>query len=88
VIAITIIGSAKPMIRGADAIARLRPGVLGEEQSLATESHAEEGLLEYPQYTRPEVYKAGKQEWKVPEVLLSGNHAEIAKWREGKKRKM
>ncbi|MBM3204511.1 tRNA (guanosine(37)-N1)-methyltransferase TrmD [Candidatus Uhrbacteria bacterium] len=60
-----------------DAIARLRPGVLGKEESLANESHDEEGVLEYPQYTRPEVYK----KWKVPAVLLSGNHAKIADWR-------
>jgi tRNA (guanine37-N1)-methyltransferase len=81
-------GGELPALIMTDAIARLRPGVLGKEASLEAESHTEEGVLEYPQYTRPEVYKAGKQEWKVPEVLLSGNHAEIAKWREGKKRKM
>ncbi len=59
-----------------DAVVRLLPGVLGSEASAADDSHAA-GLLEYPQYTRPEVYR----EWVVPQVLLSGNHAQIAKWR-------
>ncbi len=60
----------------ADAVVRLVPGVLGSEASSVDDSHAT-GLLEYPQYTRPPVYR----EWAVPEVLLSGNHAHIAKWR-------
>ena len=59
-----------------DAVVRLLPGVLGSEASLVDDSHVA-GLLEYPQYTRPEVYRG----WSVPEVLLSGNHAQIAKWR-------
>ena len=59
-----------------DAVVRLIPGVLGSGASLLYESHTG-GLLEYPQYTRPEVMRG----WTVPEVLLSGNHAEIAKWR-------
>lgn len=62
-----------------DAIARLRPGVLGKEESLANESHDQEGVLEYPQYTRPEVYK----KWKVPKILLSGDHKKIQDWRKG-----
>jgi tRNA (guanine37-N1)-methyltransferase len=59
-----------------DAVVRLVPGVLGSGASLLYESHTG-GLLEYPQYTRPEVFRG----WAVPGVLLSGNHAEIAKWR-------
>jgi len=59
-----------------DAVARHQPGVLGSDQSLEEESHGE-GLLEYPQYTRPAVYR----DMAIPEVLLSGHHAEIAKWR-------
>ncbi len=59
-----------------DAISRLVPGVLNNGESAQTESHAD-GLLEYPQYSRPEVW----HERKVPEVLLSGHHANIAKWR-------
>jgi tRNA (guanine37-N1)-methyltransferase len=61
-----------------EAITRLIPGVLGNPGSLTEESHNSEGYLEYPNFTKP-------QEWRgipVPEILLSGNHAEIAKWRE------
>ena len=60
-----------------DAIVRLLPGVLGHEQSAADDSFSD-GLLEAPQYTRPAEFRG----WKVPQVLVSGNHAEIAKWRE------
>jgi tRNA (guanine37-N1)-methyltransferase len=60
-----------------DAVARLIPGVLGEEESVMDESFSS-GLLEYPQYTRPSVFRS----WKVPEVLLSGNHRAIRDWRE------
>jgi len=70
-------GGELPALVMTDAIARMIPGVLGAKESLAMESHEEQGLLEYPQYTKPEVY--GK--WEVPEVLLSGNHKEIEKWR-------
>jgi tRNA (guanine37-N1)-methyltransferase len=59
-----------------DAIVRLMPGVLGHEQSAADDSFSR-GLLEAPQYTRPAEFRS----WKVPDVLLSGNHAQIAKWR-------
>jgi len=59
-----------------DAVTRLLPGVLGDDQSANEESFSD-GLLEYPQYTRPAEFRG----MKVPEVLLSGNHAEIAKWR-------
>jgi len=59
-----------------DAIARLLPGALGHERSAADDSFSG-GLLEAPQYTRPAEFRG----WKVPEVLLSGNHAEIEKWR-------
>ncbi len=74
-------GGELPALIMTDAVARLRPGVLGKQESLEAESHTEEGVLEYPQYTRPESYRAGKHTWNVPELLLSGNHAEIAKWR-------
>ena len=59
-----------------EATARLLPGVLGNEASAADESHAE-GLLEYPQYTRPEEFRGET----VPEILRSGNHGAIARWR-------
>ena len=59
-----------------DAVVRLLPGVLGDEQSAADESFSH-GLLEYPHYTRPSEFRG----WKVPDVLLSGNHAAIEAWR-------
>ena len=59
-----------------DAVARHQPGVLGSEASLEEESHAQ-GLLEYPQYTRPAEYRG----MAVPDILLSGHHADIATWR-------
>ena len=61
-----------------EAITRLIPGVLGNPESLTEESHNSDGYLEYPNFTKP-------QEWRgisVPDILLSGNHGEIAKWRE------
>ncbi|MCL0036128.1 tRNA (guanosine(37)-N1)-methyltransferase TrmD [Dehalococcoidia bacterium] len=59
-----------------DAVVRLIPGVLGSPESVRDDSHSG-GLLEYPQYTRPQIFRG----WEVPPVLLSGNHAEIARWR-------
>lgn len=67
---------ALPAMVVIDAVARLLPGVLGDDASAGEESFSH-GLLEYPQYTRPAEYRG----MKVPEVLVSGNHAEIAKWR-------
>ena len=63
----------------ADAVIRLLPGALGDDQSSVDESHSA-GLLEYPQYTRPPVFRG----MAVPEVLLSGDHGAIAKWRRKK----
>lgn len=74
-------GGELPAMILIDATARLVPGVLGKEESLATESF-DKNLLEYPQYTRPEELKVGRKKMAVPKVLLSGNHAEIAKWRQ------
>jgi tRNA (guanine37-N1)-methyltransferase len=65
-----------------DAVARLVPGVLGDERSAIDESFGPDGGLEYPQYTRPRVYR-GKA---VPEILLSGNHDAIARWRKKARR--
>ena len=67
---------ALPAMVIVDAVTRLLPGVLGDEESAQEESFSH-GLLEYPQYTRPAKFR----EMAVPEILLSGNHAEIAKWR-------
>lgn len=83
-------GGELPALVMSDAVARLLPGALGNQATLDEESHGESGLLEYPQYTKPEVYlmKEGglfslkkAKELRVPEVLLSGNHKEISKWR-------
>lgn len=65
-----------PALALINGVIRLRPGTVGKEESLKLESF-EEGLLDYPQYTRPAEFRG----WKVPEVLLSGNHGKIAHWR-------
>jgi tRNA (guanine37-N1)-methyltransferase len=69
-------GGEVPALAVIDAVARLIPGVIGGEGAVETESFVT-GLLEYPQYTRPPVYR----DWAVPEVLLSGHHEQIRKWR-------
>ncbi|NTU74774.1 MAG: tRNA (guanosine(37)-N1)-methyltransferase TrmD, partial [Anaerolineaceae bacterium] len=69
-------GGELPALSIIDAVSRLIPGVLGDPDGAEDDSFAS-GLLEYPHYTRPEEYRG----WHVPEVLLSGNHALIAKWR-------
>lgn len=69
-------GGELPAMVMIDCISRLVPGVLSNEESAQTESF-DDGLLEYPQYTRPEVW----MDKKVPDVLLSGHHANIEKWR-------
>jgi tRNA (guanine37-N1)-methyltransferase len=69
-------GGELPALVVLDAVCRLIPGVLGAEQSALEESFAE-GLLEYPQYTRPADFRG----WTVPDVLLSGHHGQIARWR-------
>ncbi|MBR2709301.1 tRNA (guanosine(37)-N1)-methyltransferase TrmD [Candidatus Saccharibacteria bacterium] len=71
-------GGELPALIMIDSVVRLVPGVLGGEQSAEIESFSDGDNLEYPQYTRPEEFRG----MKVPEVLLSGNHGEIAKWRE------
>jgi tRNA (guanine37-N1)-methyltransferase len=65
-----------PALTLIDGVVRLLPGVVGKEESLKAESF-EAGLLDYPQYTRPAVFRG----WEVPAVLRSGNHQEIANWR-------
>jgi len=69
---------ALPAMVVIDAVTRLLPGVLGDDESSRDESFSQ-GLLEYPQYTRPAEFRG----MKVPDVLVSGNHAEIEKWRRG-----
>jgi tRNA (guanine37-N1)-methyltransferase len=76
-------GGEIPAMVIVDTIVRLLPGILGNEKSLDEESFTENRIpnTEYPQYTRPEEYNG----WKVPEVLLSGNHKLIEKWKNDKK---
>ena len=74
-------GGELPAMVVIDSLARLLPGVLGNDASSQTESFSD-GLLEAPQYTRPRVYR----DWSVPEVLLSGHHARIQAWREAESR--
>jgi tRNA (guanine37-N1)-methyltransferase len=69
-------GGELPAMAVVDAVARFLPGVLGDPDGANDDSFGD-GLLEYPHYTRPEEFRS----WRVPEVLLSGNHALIAKWR-------
>ncbi|MEK7498219.1 MAG: tRNA (guanosine(37)-N1)-methyltransferase TrmD [Patescibacteria group bacterium] len=73
-------GGEIPAMVITDSIVRLIPGVLKKEEATQIESHSKPGYIEYPQYTRPEVYK----KWPVPKVLLSGNHKEIQNWRNSK----
>ena len=69
-------GGELPALVLIDVLTRLIPGVLGDPQAAANDSHAS-GLLEYPHYTRPEEFR----DWKVPEILRSGHHARIDRWR-------
>ncbi|MDP2736465.1 MAG: tRNA (guanosine(37)-N1)-methyltransferase TrmD, partial [bacterium] len=64
-----------------DSITRLLPGALGNTDSAKNESHAVQGVLEHPQYTRPETFTAFGKSYRVPKVLLSGNHKKIEEWR-------
>jgi len=73
-------GGELPVMVMVDSIVRLLPGALGNPKSLEEESYSKEFETEYPQYTRPAEYKG----WKVPEILLSGDHKKIADWRKGK----
>jgi tRNA (guanine37-N1)-methyltransferase len=73
-------GGEIPAMVLTDCVVRLIPGVLEKEEAIQIESFSEPGVKEFPQYTRPEEYKG----WKVPKVLLSGNHKEIKKWRAGR----
>ena len=86
-------GGELPAMVVIDSITRLLPGVLGNKESLLEESHNPTNLksqisnlksLEYPQFTKPEIFEADGKKYRVPKILLSGNHEEIAKWREKK----
>jgi tRNA (guanine37-N1)-methyltransferase len=70
-------GGEVPAMVVIDTVVRYVPGVLGDEKSVDEESHSVPGRVEYPQYTRPRVFRG----MEVPDILLSGNHPEIARWR-------
>ncbi len=70
-------GGELPALAITDAVTRLQPGVLGDPTATADDSHSSGGLLEYPQYTRPAMYRG----WGIPEMLTSGHHANIQRWR-------
>ena len=72
-----LMGGELPAMVVTETIARLIPGVIGKKELLKERITKEKGFIEYPQYTRPEVFK----KWRVPNVLISGNHKEIEKWR-------
>jgi tRNA (guanine37-N1)-methyltransferase len=83
-------GGELPALIVIDSVSRLLPGVLGNNSSLEEESHSQPGWLEYPQYTRPEIFSADKKTYRVPKILLSGDPKKIKEWRlkeEAKKRK-
>jgi tRNA (guanine37-N1)-methyltransferase len=71
-------GGEIPCLAFVDAMSRLTPGVLKNDESAGEESFDEQGLLEYDQYTRPETFRG----WKVPDVLLSGDHVKVRQWRQ------
>ncbi len=77
-------GGEVPAMVVTDAVTRLLPGVLGKDESSHDESHSQVGVLEYPQYTRPEVFRGQR----VPKELLTGHHGSIATWRSLKKRRL
>ena len=80
-------GGELPALIIMDSITRLLPEALGNNESSLDESHSEEGVLEYPQYTKPAIFEVDGQKYQVPEVLTNGNHAEIAKWRKANQKK-
>jgi tRNA (guanine37-N1)-methyltransferase len=82
-----LFGGEVPSMVIMEAVSRLIPGVVQKEASVQDESHTVEGVLEYPQYSRPEVFRLKRKALKVPPVLLSGNHANVADWRAKNRKK-
>ncbi len=82
-----LMGGELPAMIAIESISRLVPGVIGKKELLKQRITKEKGFIEYAQYTRPEVFSPKKgKEWKVPKVLLSGNHKEIEQWRKKHKK--
>lgn len=74
-------GGEIPAMAIIDSITRLLPGSLGNSESIKNESYSKPDILKYPQYTRPEIFRAGNKKYRVPKVLLSGHHKKIKEWR-------
>ena len=82
-----LMGGELPAMVVVETVSRLIPGVIGKPQLLEERITKSKGFTEYPQYTRPEVFEPKKgTKWKVPKVLLSGNHKKIEEWREKHKK--
>ncbi len=81
-------GGEIPAMIIVDSLTRLLPGALGNTESSESESHSKKNILEYPQYTRPEKFVVGKKIYKVPKILLSGNHKKIEEWKIKKSKKL
>ncbi len=81
-------GGELPAMTIIDSLVRLLPGVLGNRESIIEESHSEVGLNEYPQYTRPEIFIAGRKKYKVPPVMLSGDPKKIKAWQKKQQTKI
>ncbi len=77
-------GGELPAMVVMEAVSRHIPGVIGHPCALAEETHGQEGYKEYPQYTRPEVFKIGSKKMAVPKILLTGHHGKIKEWRDKK----
>ncbi|MDD3006529.1 MAG: tRNA (guanosine(37)-N1)-methyltransferase TrmD [Candidatus Pacebacteria bacterium] len=81
-------GGEVPAMVVVDSVARLLPGVLGNKESIVEESFSIEGYLEYPHFTKPEVFSPKRgTKWEVPEILLSGHHEKIKDWRDTESKK-
>jgi len=81
-------GGEIPAMVVVDSVARLLPGVLGNKESIVEESFSSEGYLEYPHFTKPEVFSPKRGvKWPVPEILLSGHHEKIKDWRDNESKK-
>ena len=77
-----LMGGELPAMVAIETVARLIPGVLGKPELLKERITKEKGFIEYPQYTRPEIFEPKRRiKWRVPKVLLSGHHKKIAEWR-------
>ncbi len=81
-------GGELPALTIIDSITRLLPGVLGNAASPLEESHSKIGLLEYPQYTRPEIFIAAGKKYPVPKILLTGDHKKIKEWQNKQQKKL